>query len=281
MQQAVSKHGQCCGRTDHGRPPPHTTSSARITHLLASAAKAKRGERGLPPHVQPMHTKTEGTKYVARLRWLPAGATKKRYDYIPGTFVSPAAAAAAQVLAQDWLTASGPEAVWADGLPGSKGPRVKRDADFWKAQLVAREEKAAEKAAAQAAREAAEAAVPKKPRQNKCPTSVPMPPPEARNTVTNECMRAFLADPPAAGAENAAPQPPPVPHTHMPMPVPPGLDVADRRAPRLVPPRPEPLPLPLPLDHILAQVRARHVMTDEDNAKIIPFVSPGTKITRR
>ena len=50
-----------------------------------------------------------------------------------------------------------------------------------------------------------------------------LPPPEARNTVSNGCVRAFLADPPATGAENAAPQPPPMPRA--PMPVPPGLDV--------------------------------------------------------
>ena len=80
---------------------------------------------------------------------------------------------------------------------------MKRDEAYWEAERIVREQKAAEKAAAKAAREAAEAARPKKPRHEK-QTTVPLPPPEARNMVTNECVRAYLVDPPATGAENAA-----------------------------------------------------------------------------
>ena len=175
-----------------------------------------------------MHTKTEGTKYVARLRWLPAGATSKRYDFIPGTFVSPAAAADAQAQAQEWLGNSGPEAVWPDGLPGSNGPRLKRDEAYWEAERAACEQKAADKAAAKAAmkaaREAAEAARPKKPRREKAQrTTVPLP--ADRDEITVECTRDFLVDPPAAGTGNAAPRPEQVQYT--PVPVPPGLDIME------------------------------------------------------
>ena len=58
----------------------------------------------MPPHVRPIVTKLEGTKYGARLRWLPHGVTNKaesRYDFIPGgPWSTPDEAAAAQALAQ-------------------------------------------------------------------------------------------------------------------------------------------------------------------------------------
>eukprot|EP00966_Prymnesium_polylepis_P175490 4061161-Prymnesium_polylepis.1 len=192
----------------------------------APKAKAKRGEGGMPRHVRPIVTKLEGTKYGARLRWLPHGATTKaesRYDFIPGgPWPMPEEAAAAQALAQAALVSGGPEAVWADGLPGANRPRQKRGADYWEAQKAAHEAKAAEKAAEKAAREAAEAARPKKPRRNKAPqsqTTVPLP--ANRDEITVPCTRDFLVDPPAAGAENTVPawaQPPP------PIPVPAGLE---------------------------------------------------------
>ena len=47
------------------------------------------------PNIQPIETKIEGIKYYARLRWLPPGATAKRYDTIPGLYSTPTAAAEA------------------------------------------------------------------------------------------------------------------------------------------------------------------------------------------
>ena len=188
--------------------------------------RAKRGESGLPAHVRPVKNKDgEVTCYMARLRWLSAEATAKRYDFIPGTFVTPTAAAEAQAEAQARLTSAGPEAVWPDGLPGCHGPRQKRDAAYWAAEQAAREEAEAKKAAAKAAREAAEAARPKKPRCEKQQrTTVPLP--ADRNKVMNECTRAFLVDSPAVGAENALPAwaQLPLPTVPAPVPVAPGLE---------------------------------------------------------
>lgn len=199
----------------------------------ASKAKAKRGGSGLPPHVQLAANKKA---YYARLRWLPLGATVKRYDTIPGLFSTPEAAAAAQAAAQELLQTHGPEAVWRDGLPTEK-KREKRDAAYWVAEKAARDEKATEKAAAKAAREAAEAARPKKPRcQKEQLQSVPLP--SDRNKVTVECVRDFLVDPLAAGTENAAPQAAPVQCSPIPVPVPPEF---------IVPPMPQRVLPPIPV----------------------------------
>ena len=183
-------------------------------------------------HVRPMKVKSQTGqdvyKYVARLRWLPEGVTDKkdsRYDFIPGSFDSPDAAAAALALAQQQLVSAGAAAVWPNGLPTDK-KRQKRDAAFWEAERAASVQKAAEKAAARAAREAAEAARPKKPRKEVQGRTVQLP--ADRDEITVECMRDFLVDPTPAGGENAVPawaQPPPMPSPAQPAPVPvaPGL----------------------------------------------------------
>ena len=180
-------------------------------------ARAKRGESGLPEHVRPVKNKDgEVICYMARLRWLPAEATAKKYDFIQGTFATPTVAAEAQAKAQVMLTSAGPEAVWPDGLPGRHKQRQKRDAAFWQAELAAREEKAAAKAATKAAREAAEAARPKRPRKEKPCQSTALPRDAAE--VRNPGMRAFLQ--PLADGNAAAVQPPQC----TPIPVAPGLD---------------------------------------------------------
>jgi hypothetical protein len=142
------------------------------------------------PNIQPIETKIEGIKYYARLRWLPPGATAKRYDTIPGLYSTPTAAAEALGAAQALLMSRGAEAVWPKGVPGSKATqlRTKRDAAYWVAEAAAREQKAAEKAAAKAAakaaREAAEAARPKKPRREKEQRRTTVPLPANRDEIT-------------------------------------------------------------------------------------------------
>jgi hypothetical protein len=226
-----------CGPANMAEPVAMAAAPAEAAQAEASGgqpaapaapkAKVKRGESGLPPHVRPMQT-AMGTKFFARLAWLPAGATSKkdggRYDVIPGgPWLTPEGAAAAQAAAQALLTSSGAEAVWPKGLPGATGPRRTRDAAYWEAELAAREEKAAEKAAKKAAREAAEALRPKKPRHDKAAKQTTVPLPADREEVTNKCVRDVLVDAPAAGTKNAATEAAPVQCS--PVPVPPGLDV--------------------------------------------------------
>ena len=199
-----------------------------------AAAKA-RGSKWPPgveplPNVQPIETKTEGTKYYARLSWLPPAAAKKKYDSIPGLYASPSAAAQALRVAQAALESVGPEAVWPQGLPGSK-QRMKRDAAYWDAEAAARAAKAEEKAAAKtareaaktaakAAREAAEAARPKKPRKEKPCQSTAMP--CVASQVHNSTMRAFLQPLAHVNAELVQPLSPAAPLP--PIPVPAGLE---------------------------------------------------------
>jgi hypothetical protein len=214
-------------------PPPTETPAGQPAAPAAATTKAKRG--GIyPSHVRPMQT-AMGTKYFARLAWLPAGATSKkdggRYDVIPGgPWLKAEEAAAAQAAAQVRLDAGGPEAVWPNGLPGANGLRQKRDAAYWAADTAAREAKAEEKAAQKAAREAAEALRPKKVRRSKEGQRTTVPLPANRDTITVECTRDFLVDPTPAGGENAVPawaQLPPMPSPAQPSPLPvaPGLDI--------------------------------------------------------
>ena len=86
---------------------PAATAPAEAA-VPGQLAARKHDESKWPPgvtpvqHVRPIKVKSETGrdvyKYVARLRWLPEGVIKKkdsRYDFIPGSFDSPEAAAAA------------------------------------------------------------------------------------------------------------------------------------------------------------------------------------------
>ena len=201
--------------------------AAPMPETSAPPVKRKRGESGMPRHVQPIETKTEGTKYYARLRWVEPGAPKSRYDTIPGLHDTREAAAEELALATERLNSSGAEAVWPNGLPGAKKrlKRGERDASFWEAQQAAWEaqqaaweQQAVEKAATKAARDAAQAQRPKKLCKNssvgsQCASTVL---PAKRSQVSNATMRGFLQ--PATGSTNelgqsraAAPTPIPMP----------------------------------------------------------------------
>ena len=113
--------------------------AAALPEMAATPVKKKRGESDMPRHVQPIETRIDGTKFYARLRWLQQGATKPRYDAIPGLQTTPEAAAKELALATERYESSGAEAVWPNGLPGSK-QRLKRggrDVAFWQAQHAA------------------------------------------------------------------------------------------------------------------------------------------------
>ena len=217
---------------------PAATAPAEAA-VPGQLAARKHDESKWPPgvtpvqHVRPIKVKSETGrdvyKYVARLRWLPEGVIKKkdsRYDFIPGSFDSPEAAAAALALAQQQLESAGPEAVWPNRPLPTDQKRQKRDAAYWEEKRAASEEKAAEKAAAKAAREAAEAARPKKQRKEKAGPRVTVALPRDASQVRNPAMRAFLQPmgANAASAQDAVPawaQPPPV--QPPPVPVAPGL----------------------------------------------------------
>ena len=92
--------------------------------------KALRGAKGLPPHVIESKLAGGAVQYQARLRWLPQGADKKRYDPIPGVrgtkyFATPEDAASAQAAAQQLLDTAGARAVWPDRLPGENQRAVR------------------------------------------------------------------------------------------------------------------------------------------------------------
>ena len=192
--------------------------AASLPETSAPPVERKRGESGMPRHVQPIETKIDGTKFYARLRWLPQGATKPRYDAIPGLQATPEAAAKELALATERYESSGAEAVWPNGLPGSK-LRLKRggrDVAFWQAQQAAQEQQAVERAATKAARDAAQAQRSKRPRKNsgvgdQCASTVL---PADRSQVRDPTMRFFLQ--PTTGlndklAQPRAPAPTPVP----------------------------------------------------------------------
>ena len=95
--------------------------------------KMQRGAKGLPQHVTDSKQASGVVKYQARLRWLPQGAEKKRYDPIPGEhgtkyFATPEDAAAALATAQQLLDTVGAQAVWPDRLPSDPLPSGKQRA---------------------------------------------------------------------------------------------------------------------------------------------------------
>ena len=122
----------------HGAAATATADAAEAEALAAPAeaepcgakVKVQRGAKGLPQHVSESMLAGEKIKYQARLRWLPQGAEKKRYDPIPGergtTYFDRAEdAAVALAAAQQLLDTTGARAVWPLRLPGETLPGTK------------------------------------------------------------------------------------------------------------------------------------------------------------
>ena len=125
----------------HGAAATDTADAAEAEALAAPAeaepcgakVKVQRGANGLPQHVSESKLAGEKIKYQARLRWLPQGAEKKRYDPIPGergtTYFDRAEdAAVALAAAQQLLDTTGARAVWPLRLPGETLPGTKQRA---------------------------------------------------------------------------------------------------------------------------------------------------------
>ena len=174
--------------------------------------KAPRGAKGLPPHVIESKLASGAIQYQARLRWLPQGADKKRYDPIPGVrgtkyFATPEDAASAQAAAQQLLETAGALAVWPDGLPGEKLRAARGTAPP--------RSKGIRKAKADKAPGIGRGNNPKshgnKPHKQEADRLRTVPLPADREAIDNECVREFLVEPNVIANENAVPawaQPP-------------------------------------------------------------------------
>ena len=102
--------------------------AAALPETPAPPVKRKRGESGMPTHVQPIKTVNDGTKFFARLSFgchkVPQRKSTAQCT-IPGLYDSPAAAVEALVAATERYESSGADAVWPKGLPGAAQGRAR------------------------------------------------------------------------------------------------------------------------------------------------------------
>ena len=163
----------------------------------------------------------DGTKFFARLSWLPQGAPKKKYSTIPGLYESPAAAVPVEALvaATERYKSSGADAVWPKGLPGAAGLRARGEMRRtgrhtvlpWSRRLQKGQRRRLHVRAAEAQRSKKGK---KRDANGQCASTVL---PAERSQVINATMREFLQ--PAMGPHDVLGQPQ-VPTAPTPIPMP-------------------------------------------------------------